>query len=63
MCVHAHMCVQGVVTGVVEGCPQPGEAPSTNIMNSQLYKMAVGELVGWLDWAVGWLAGRLRLVG
>jgi hypothetical protein len=34
---------QGVVTGVVEGTPD-SSAPAANIMNSALYKLALGEL-------------------
>jgi hypothetical protein len=33
---------QGVVTGVVEGTPD-SSAPAANIMNSALYKLALGE--------------------
>ena len=36
------MHVQGVVTGVVDGPPEPS-APAANIMNSALYKLALGE--------------------
>jgi hypothetical protein len=35
-------CVQGVVTGVVQGSPD-ASAPAANIMNSSLYKLALGE--------------------
>lgn len=35
-------CQQGVVTGVVEGSPEPS-APTANIMNSALYKLALGK--------------------
>lgn len=34
--------LQGIVTGYVEGSAEPS-TPSANIMNSQLYKLALGE--------------------
>lgn len=41
--VHTHThCLQGIVSGHVEGPAEP-TTPSANIMNSALYKLALGE--------------------